>query len=438
MKIAVCISGQLRGDEQQWGKIVEKFSRYECDYYFSIWDSMGGTTAIDRVIPPGYLSYFFPELELKKFKIDEFGRKFPFLFEELFLGKKVNEEILKKIFSSNRIEIEVSPENFLNEKIFADVKYPLFLQKRNPRDVNCLLMFYKIWSCFEMVKKSGILYDRVVRLRSDLDLGDWDGDLENLSDGIFVKKTAIDDHVDDQFAVGCYEDMEIYSRLWENLKIYWEEPQSERSIYEVSGFLLSRYLKEKNVKVIKKDYPFSLKISRKSNQEFLDLIFLELVSKNFSDEILINVAKEMVCDLFCDGLHKESIQTTEKLESFSSNFIKKFKVPSFQLLGFLKERDQDYQLAISYYHQALAEDFKSFSSYCGLARIHQKLNNFELSVSAWTAALSVRADNWICMREISKINLISGRPEIAKFWLEKAKKISRNHPSVISLEKSMD
>lgn len=435
MKIAVCISGQLRGDQHQWRKIVEKFSRYECDFFLSVWDEMGGTTAIDRVIPPGYLPYFFADQELKKFRLDEFKSSFPILFDEFFSGGRVDKHILSEIFFTEYIEVEASPKNFLIDKRFGGVNYPAFLQERNPRDINCILMFYKIWSCFEMVKKSGISYDYVVRLRSDIDFGDWDGYIPVVTDGVIVKKTFIDEHVDDQFAIGRFSDMYIYSNLWEHLREYWSEPRGESSIYEVSGFLLAKHLEKNKVKVIKNYFPFGLTFSRKSNKDFLESIYLEVSSKKSSDPNLLKVSKEIICDIICDATYKKEIEIGEGSQSISSDFIKKFKSPSFQLLGFLAERLKDYDLAIFNYHQALAEDYRSFMSYSGLARVHQKIGNDDLAVSAWTAALGVRPDNWVCMREIAKINFKIGSPEISRYWLEKAKKISKAHSSVVELEK---
>lgn len=434
MKIAICISGQLRGNEAQWRKIVEKFSQHDCDFYLSIWDKMGGTTAIDRVIPSGYLSYFFSGSELKKFKIDEFKKSFPIIFGDLFSGENVDKNVLSKIFNTKNIDIESSPSNFLTEKEFDGVFYPFFLQERNPRDINCILMFYKIWSCFQMVKKSGISYDCVIRLRSDLDFGDWDGQIPDLSNGILVKKTSLDEHMDDQFAIGKFSDMNCYSNLWESLKKYWKEPRDDSSIYEVSGFLLRKHLRLKDVNVVKMDFPFTLTLSRKSKKEFLQSIFLELSNSGFSNKNLLNVAREMFCDIFCDSVYKKELQVGLNSYLISNDFIKQFKNPSFQLLGFLAERMNKYELSISYYHQAISEDFKSFISYSGLARVHQKLENTELAISAWNAALGVRPDNWVCMRELAKNNLKIGRYLIAKYWIDEAKNISKSHHSVIELE----
>lgn len=435
MKIALCISGQMRGNAEKWKHYLNLFSGHDVHTYVDVWDRMGVTTAIDRVLPSGYLNYFYSGAELKNFALDRFSVKYPSLYQGLFVAENVSEPFISDLFNPKKISIEPTPEEFLNKKSFKGVEYPVFLKERNPRDINCLLMFYKIWKCFNLVRNSGEKYDFVVRIRSDLDFSEnFSVNFDEIKENeIWVKSTARDDHVDDQFAVGSYAAMEKYCKLWECLPRYWSSSQSSESIYEVSGFLLARHLTKEGIKTVKKDWGLSLSLARIEKDKLINVLEREF-SRSPSDFDFINATKELACEYIYDEIFKKKSEYNINFsKKYSNDFEKSFASTPNQLNGFILEREKDWEGAKVNYLIALSKDENSFMSYTGLARVFYQNKKFDKSISYWIAALSQRKSNWICMREIARCYQKISEKDLADLWLKKAIGFSNSHPSVMNL-----
>lgn len=209
-KVAVCISGQLRGYKHtfdSWKKSILKDIDY--DIFIHSWVDVGrsGAEPSRKSLPfdgvffkQGYRECF---LELG---FDELKRRYPTLFKRLHQSGQVDEQSIKGFFGAKAVVLE-------NDKDpnFADF-------------TNSEKMHYKIKSCNDLYKQHNQKYDLILRIRPDVPIPfigfDWK-DIYNYcySDPVIFADSAYGVHymnlmIGDQFAVGRPEVMDIYTDTW--------------------------------------------------------------------------------------------------------------------------------------------------------------------------------------------------------------------------------
>ena len=153
MKIAVCISGDMRNYLQTYSNQLENiFSQIDCDIYISTWED--DTTNWNQVI---------------------------------------------STYQPRALKIEN--------------KRSMNLTVRNNKTV-ATGMFYKIFNCFHMLKESSQAYDAVIRMRPD---SFFNSKIKISELGNYIYVSGIEKKVrwiEDTFAYGNFHNMEVYSSLF--------------------------------------------------------------------------------------------------------------------------------------------------------------------------------------------------------------------------------
>ena len=200
MKIAVCISGQPRNYEQGYLELKKWFlDKYDCDVYIHTWK--------DTIMEAGHK---YVKERTYEFTEEDYNRI-------LELYQPIDYHFQKPIPFDT-----------------TDIKGPTIGYRLN----STLSASYSIYAAYQLVKKSGIDYDLVIRTRFDLEFTDYIS-----PECVFLKDLSLLDsskislfeypkteegyptrlsEVDDLFAVGSLEVSEIYSNYFSYVlyKIY--------------------------------------------------------------------------------------------------------------------------------------------------------------------------------------------------------------------------
>lgn len=182
MKIAICISGQLRNYKLSYNSLKTHFlDKYDCDIYFHTW------------------------------KVSN--------FESTNFGFGNNKYSLTNDDYTNLIQL-YKPKNYIIESpiIFdaSGISCPIWRQPLN----NSLSMFYSIYKSVQLIEDD---YDYVVRTRFDIDYSKFN--LELPTEGIILPEWNTDIRVKDRgyydvFSIGKQSDMYVYSEVFSNIISY--------------------------------------------------------------------------------------------------------------------------------------------------------------------------------------------------------------------------
>jgi hypothetical protein len=153
-KIAVCISGQLRGYTKvfpTWQRNL--LSNTDYDIFVHSWTSVGGSGAepFREVLP--FEGDAFQDAYRQcclAVGFDEFKQAYPHLFHGLDNSRVVTTDEIKTFYNAKAVILEDDKAS----------KFDSF--------TNSEKMHYKIYSANEMVRQSGEEYDLVLRIRPDL------------------------------------------------------------------------------------------------------------------------------------------------------------------------------------------------------------------------------------------------------------------------------
>ena len=443
MRVAICVSGQVRDFESTWEKsIANIFHDVEYDVYLDVWDKRGTTTAIDRVFPKHFLQYLIGETPANKYEPADLKSKFPVLFKNVFENTDLELSVLEKVFAPAQLNIEAAFESLTTEKRILDVAYPDNLKKNNPRDFNCLPMFYKMYKCNEAVSESGKSYDFVARVRPDLYCErkiyiPW----AEIGDSLLVRDTHSSSHVDDQFAIAKPEVMDVYSSIWKHLTEYWDA-KSVRTNTSVSGFLLSHHLDIHGVKVMRQPWSQMLTTSRVDPENLLHILIREVESAPLCGEIndAIAFANEIYCELSSTKIQNSrdkfaALLSVEKDVTHVSDMKPWLKL--YQTRGLVFERKKDFHQATVNYKQALLSDPYSFAAHSGLARIYKSSGQIKLSTVHYLAAQQIRPHDWFVLRDVAQLMLDEKKYQDAAFYVNKAFKVSNENKSIGSLREQI-
>jgi hypothetical protein len=213
-KVAVCISGQLRGYVSafhSWRRTILRDVEYEL--FVDTWQRIGrsGAEPFRFVLP------FEGERFSEKYReaclqagLDEFKIRYPAIFDALAVSGRVTDVELSKFYDTPHIRLD-------------DDDQPPFAAFSNQEK-----MHSKIQSCFEMAMASGKEYDLIIRLRPDKPirfLGYKWSDIRRLcqasptlyadaAGGVHYANLMIGD----QFAIGAPKPMQVYSTTWSTFR----------------------------------------------------------------------------------------------------------------------------------------------------------------------------------------------------------------------------
>lgn len=216
MKVAFCYSGMFRNfDKNLENHISNLTSKYDSDFYLSFWDMQG-------------IGDFKNRLDSDPNIIDDEIKS--------YIENKLKPNFIE---FQNFEPISQSFDN-IERKIKPDLNPP-FIK-------NILSMYYKIKRCSDMVSKSGIDYDIVVRLRPDIYFNS-SMRLENPKENSLYANNDGNwgDAYNDQFYYGNQKTMEIVGDLYSNLYHIWETT----NVYQSPEGILWTFLQQKEINVSK-------------------------------------------------------------------------------------------------------------------------------------------------------------------------------------------
>ena len=200
MKVAVCISGQLR----TYDKCYDNLRKYileplDADVFMQIWDTVGASHKEDK-----------------------------------FNDDSVDERKIMSMYNPKNLVIESQPEGASDE--LYGKKVPEELKEIEPLHYkSALSMYYQIKSCNDLAvnyaKEKKFEYDIIVRVRPDTMF------LEQIPRHfieevfknpyqVYFAKYAINMKyaVCDKFAFGGTKGMQLYTNVWDNIERYWQDP----------------------------------------------------------------------------------------------------------------------------------------------------------------------------------------------------------------------
>lgn len=208
LRIALCISGQLRGYRDAfptWG--VLGLDRHEVDIFVHVWDDLGRKLPYpphcDRAFSPEFAQTF--QSAFRTYGEGGIERLYPNLIGWFRQSSKVTEAEIKDFYKTDFVVVQSAEDMEL-------ASWP-----------NHYKMYYKVEECFKLAQRSGKEYDLVIRIRPDKSF--YDGPPIDLADYVDEMRARsivyVDDRnflhyatrlsIGDQFAVGSWEDMRIYS-----------------------------------------------------------------------------------------------------------------------------------------------------------------------------------------------------------------------------------
>ena len=210
LRIAVCVSGQLRGYSNafcSWRNTLLRDVEY--DLFVDSWERIGrsGAEPFRSVLPFAgeRFAQCYREAGLQR-GFDEIKQRYPVLFRTLSETGRATEAGLREFY--------VTPNVHLDDESMT----PFAVYSNQDK------MHSKISSCFEMAMTAGREYDLVVRLRPDKPIRDLCFSWQELLDACRTRPVLFADRafglhyagpmIGDQFAIGTPAMMEVYSRTW--------------------------------------------------------------------------------------------------------------------------------------------------------------------------------------------------------------------------------
>lgn len=220
-RIAVCLSGQLRGYKTTFENINDILSKhFDFDIFISTWSNVGcrmpyPLTAADRVFKNDFLIEFKNTISTGLLSWEEFQSLYPSLISLIESQNDIDEEFIYNAFrSARKVYIDIEDEK--------DVSIPDNQSK----------MYYKIERCFENIERASesiVDYDFILRARPDRKLKIDDIDFMSESTGaapgdkLYLDMPAAIHFfkgmtVGDTLAFGRPELIKTYSKFYSNFK----------------------------------------------------------------------------------------------------------------------------------------------------------------------------------------------------------------------------
>lgn len=160
-------------------------------------------------------------------------------------------------------------ENYKSKKIHFQKMYDFFnfkIHDAPPRtDLGIVSMFYSIYQSNSLKRKYEILnnmkFDKVVRIRFDSNFENKNLDLKNISSDLLIPSgNDWCGGINDQFAIGSSESMDIYCDLYNSFSMVKHVPYHPES-------MLGEYLKIRSIIADRFDFKISISSSRLSWNE---------------------------------------------------------------------------------------------------------------------------------------------------------------------------
>lgn len=205
MKIALCISGQMRTYKNCYDLLYKNILvPLNPDVFIHTWSNSGVSNKV-------------------KSGIDRESRD-------------ISESVLHEMYTPEMMVIEDFEAGFTDS--IDGISVPEILKEHEPLHYKgSLPMYYKMYQCNELKKTyestNNFEYDRVIRMRPDLAFYEHFPDvLFGIDDYLWHSDLMIDQsfQVSDKLAFGNSKVMDYYTSVYRMLKKYWETPLGEPGI----------------------------------------------------------------------------------------------------------------------------------------------------------------------------------------------------------------
>ncbi len=218
LKIALCVSGQLRGYEEafrSWSNL--RLDGHEVDTFVHVWRDIGVRVphhGAPETIRRAFASPAFCEAYRKYGHIhglQKIRAHYPALFERLVAAGQADERALQKLYGERAVIM------------IDDEAQPFFQGFTNPHK-----MYFKISQAHKLAERAGKKYDLVIRIRPDKLIAkaevalDWHAVCDySMRNGVVFEEAGrcfqADLHMNDQLAIGGWKVMSAYANTLDNL-----------------------------------------------------------------------------------------------------------------------------------------------------------------------------------------------------------------------------
>ena len=209
LRVAVCISGQLRGYRRAWTTWRPLLANVDATVFIDSWTKIGrGTPEPFRSTLPFEGNNFCAAYKRigADTGLDELRIRYPSLFAALDQGGTVNERDVSAFYQTSHVRLDDDADDALSAF------------------TNSEKMYYKIERCFEMTKASGAEFDLIMRLRPDKPIRAAAFDWRDLHAALRSRpalycETKLGVHygallMGDQVAIGLPEAMRVYAETF--------------------------------------------------------------------------------------------------------------------------------------------------------------------------------------------------------------------------------
>ena len=230
VRVAVLISGQLRGYQRSIKSIKEFIDDVTCDIYFAAWDRAGFRDITSDKRSYSHLARTFDAdfcHLVKKLGVDLTGYIDASLPLKEVLNYPVSKSTITKIYPNSHVKI-LSESSFETEFDYLQKKLTTLYGDTAEifaRGVNMMKMVYANYEALNMAKSSGNNYTHILKLRPDFVITSKYSLKELLNSKIMSQGYSFldswSDEVSDQFYFGSWNDGNYYNNLWE----FWLQNQ---------------------------------------------------------------------------------------------------------------------------------------------------------------------------------------------------------------------
>ena len=229
MKIAVCFSGAVRNPEIGLKSLSLIFPNDDVKVFGHTWINLNNEK-----------DYVNPTFESSEENILSSIQKFDF------------DSLLIEDYQSKKIHFQ---------KMYDYFKFKIW--DASPRtDLGIISMFYSIYQSNSLKRKyeleNSIKFDKVIRIRFDSDFENKNLNLESIHGNLCIPSgNDWCEGLNDQFAIGFSEEMDIYCDLYNSFHLIKHIPYHPES-------MLKEYLKIRNINVDRFDFRILIASSRLS------------------------------------------------------------------------------------------------------------------------------------------------------------------------------
>ncbi|EAH6765456.1 hypothetical protein EI877_08850 [Campylobacter coli] len=264
-RVALCIGGALRGNWQEYIDDIVRHLNFKVDIFLFSWNiefrwiGLGGNPFrwVDRMLPADVAKLMPNEIATKK----NFSQNFPSVFKKLEqeYGVSIDPDELRKIKNLAAFELE-DQDNFLN-KYKNEITIKPNVAKLYYGNYRLLQMVY------EYQYKHNFQYDYIIKTRPDAKFRSVLAieDIESLrhSDLMITHYISLNGTLDDLFAAGRNETMQVYLSLWSNAALNKHLPMFTHFPDFPSGShdQLQKYCSLFGIKCIRKGFNGEIKTS---------------------------------------------------------------------------------------------------------------------------------------------------------------------------------